>query len=420
MSAPVVLCQSSCCPNSNPPSRMECPTCNKLQIKGSYFCTQECFRAECELEFILGRRHTMKPTRTKKKTHKLVHELVTLKTRSLLTKNIGKIPNTYNPFPDFPFTGSVRPMYPLSPRREVPEHIARPDYAEKGEYFIWEASLAVVMKTDMYLYLGRPLSEYKELGKPPKILTKEEQEKMRVVCKLSREVLDIAASHVRPGISTDELDEIVHNACIERNAYPSPLNYNLFPKSFCTSVNEVICHGIPDQRVLQEGDIINLDVSLYHNGVHGDLNATYPVGNIDEESQKLIKTCRESLDAAIRMCKPGALFRDVGKVIEPLVKANGCSVVRTYVGHGINSTFHPPPNVPHYAKNKAIGVMKPGIVFTIEPMVNLGTNNSGEVHWPDNWTATTVDGRRSAQFEETLLITDDGVEVLTAGKEFVL
>ncbi|KAK1228936.1 Methionine aminopeptidase 1 [Marasmius sp. AFHP31] len=319
------------------------------------------------------------------------------KANNVAASNVAKTENTYNPFPDFPFTGSVRAMYPLSPRRHVPEHIPCPDYAEDG----------------------RPTSEYKEFGKPAKTLSKEEQEKMRTVCRLSREVLDIAASHVRPGISTDELDEIVHQACIERNAYPSTLNYNFFPKSVCTSVNEVICHGIPDQRILQEGDIINLDVSLYHDGVHGDLNATYPVGEIDEDSKKLIKTCREATDAAIRMCKPGVLIRDVGKIIEPIVKANGCSVVRTYVGHGINSSYHSTPNIPHYAKNKAIGTMKPGMVFTIEPMVNFGPN-WGDVHWPDNWTATTVDGKRSAQFEETLLITEDGVEVLTAGKDFVL
>ncbi|KAK7041571.1 Methionine aminopeptidase 1 [Paramarasmius palmivorus] len=317
---------------------------------------------------------------------------------------------TYNPFPDFAFTGSVRPVYPLAPKRHVPEHIKRPDYAEGGQY----------------AGMRRPMGEYRELGKPARILTSEEQEKARKVCRLSREVLDIAASHVRPGISTDEIDEIVHNACIERNAYPSTLNYNFFPKSLCTSVNEIICHGIPDQRILQEGDIINLgelpffstgkrsaslifspalpiaDVSLYYDGFHGDLNATYPVGKIDEESEALIRTTREALDAAIRMCKPGALLRDVGKTIEPIVRSSGCSVVRTYVGHGINELYHGAPNIPHYAKNKAVGTMKPGMVFTIEPMVNMGSN-WGVIHWPDDWTAATVDGKRSAQFEETLL-----------------
>ncbi|ESK96945.1 methionine aminopeptidase 1 [Moniliophthora roreri MCA 2997] len=365
MSAPV-LCQSSSCPNGNPPSRLECPTCSKLGIRGSFFCGQECFKAGW-----VGSTFGEQPQST---------------------NNIAKSPDAYNPFPNYSFTGPLRPMYPLSGKRAVPDHIPRPEYA--GD--------------------GKPMSEVRAAGQPPRILTPEEQGKMRKVCKLAREVLDIAASHIRPGISTDEIDEIVHNACIERNSYPSPLNYRNFPKSVCLSVNEVICHGIPDQRLLQEGDIVNVDVTLYHDGYHGDLNATYPVGKIDEDSQKLIRTTRESLDAAIKLCKPGALFRDLGKAIEPVARANGCAVVRTYTGHGIHNLFHCAPNVPHYAKNKAVGTMKPGMCFTIEPMLNLGTN-WGEVHWPDNWTATTVDGNRSAQFEETLLITETGVEVLTAG-----
>jgi len=238
---------------------------------------------------------------------------------------------------------------------------------------------------------------------------------MREVCKAAREILDLAASHAKPGTSTDEIDEIVHNATIERGGYPSPLNYRGFPKSVCTSINEVICHGIPDRRKLREGDIINIDVSFYRDCLHADLNETYPVGNVDEDSKKLMRVTRQALDAAIRTCKPGALIRDIGKTIEPIARANGCAVVKTFTGHGVNDLFHGAPNVPHYAKNKGVGTMKPGMVFTIEPMLNLGTNWE-EVHWPDNWTATTVDGRRSAQFEETLLITETGVEVLTAGK----
>ncbi|KAJ3998188.1 peptidase M24, structural domain-containing protein [Lentinula boryana] len=365
-----VLCQSQSCINDNPPSRMECPTCSKLGIRGSFFCGQDCFKAGW-------------------KTHKLIHELA--KSPSSST-NVGKSSDSYNPFPDFSFAGTIRPLYPLSPRRTVPDHIPRPDYATTG----------------------KPFSELRETG-PPRLLTAEEIEKMRTACRLSREVLDIAASHVRPGITTDELDEIVHNATIERNAYPSTMNYRGYPKSVCTSINEVICHGIPDQRILQEGDIVNIDVSLFYDGYHGDVNATYPVGKIDEDSQKLIRTTRESLDAAIKICKPGALIRDIGKTIEPIARANGCAVVRTYTGHGIHELFHCSPNIPHYAKNKAVGTMKTGMIFTIEPMLNLGTNWS-EIHWPDNWTATTVDGKRSAQFEETLLITETGVEILTAGR----
>ncbi|TFK29911.1 methionine aminopeptidase [Coprinopsis marcescibilis] len=367
----VVPCQSSACPNGNPPSRLECPSCNKLGIRGSFFCGQECFKAGCRF-----------------KTHKIIHDLAKPGAKfSLLPEGV------YNPFPSYSFTGSLHPWYPLSSKRDVPAHIPRPDYA----------------------VTGTPISEVQASGQPPKILTPEQQEKMRTVCRLSREVLDLAASHVRPGVTTDEIDEIVHNATIERGAYPSPLNYRGFPKSVCTSVNEVICHGIPDKRPLKEGDIVNIDVSLYYQGYHGDLNGTYPVGNIDEESAKLIRTTRECLDAAIKLCKPGALFRDLGKAIEPIAKANGCSVVRTYTGHGINELFHTAPNIPHYAKNKAVGSMKAGMAFSIEPMINLG-NNWADVHWPDNWTATTVDGKRSAQFEETLLVTETGVEILTAGK----
>ncbi|KAJ7452456.1 peptidase M24, structural domain-containing protein [Mycena galericulata] len=334
-------CQNSECPNDNPPSRLECPTCNKLGIRGSFFCGQECFKSG----LLTG----------SQKTHKIIHNLA---------KQDASPDGTYNPFPSYNFTGPIRPAYPLSSKRKIPDHIQLPDYAKDGI----------------------PKSEKRAYQLPPEILSAEAIEKMKTVCRMSREILDLAAAAVRPGITTDEIDEIVHNATIERNAYPSPLNYRDYPKSLCTSINEVVCHGIPDQRKLKEGDIINLDVSVFYQGYHGDVNGTYPVGQIDDESAKLIRTSRECLDRAIELCKPGALFRDLGKTIEPIARANGCSTVRTYTGHGINTNFHCPPNVPHYAKNKAVGTMKPGMVFTIEPMINLGSN-WGEVHWPDNWTA---------------------------------
>jgi methionyl aminopeptidase len=343
-----------------------------LGIRGSFFCGQECFKSGW-------------------KTHKIIHDLALRGKGGGGTEPPVATDGTFNPFPHFDYTGSLRPKYPLSPKRDVPERIPLPDHVKDG----------------------KPYGEIRTAGQPPRILNKDEQEIMRRVCRLGREVLEIAAAAVKPGVTTDDIDEIVHKATIERDAYPSPLNYRNFPKSVCTSVNEVICHGIPDKRKLVEGDIINIDISLYKDGFHADLNATYPVGEIDEESKKLIKTTREALDEAIKICKPGALIRDIGKVIEPICRAQGCSVVRTYTGHGINQLFHTAPNIPHYSKNKAIGSMKPGMVFTIEPMVNLGPN-WGEVHWPDAWTATTLDGRRSAQFEETLLITETGVEVLTA------
>ena len=322
----------------------------------------------------------------------------------------------YNPFPKFDFTGSLRPVYPLSPKRTVPPHISRPEYAEDGN----------------------PKSERKFLGRNNiTVLDKKQQEAMRKVCRLSREVLDAAAREIRPGVTTDYLDEVVHNACIERNvsgkprsrpsigtgthhslcdqAYPSPLNYVHFPKSFCTSVNEIICHGIPDQRVLLDGDIINLDVSLYHGGFHGDLNETYYVGPkavADRDSVRVVEASRECLDEAIKIVKPGMLFREPGGIIEKHAKSKGCSVIKTYCGHGINHLFHCAPNVPHYAKNKAVGIAKPGMCFTIEPMISLGTYR--DKTWPDDWTSATQDGSRTAQFEHTLLVTEDGVEILTA------
>jgi len=230
---------------------------------------------------------------------------------------------------------------------------------------------------------------------------------------MGREVLDVAGKAVRAGVTTDEIDRIVHEACIERQCYPSPLNYYQFPKSVCTSVNEVICHGIPDYRELEDGDIVNLDVTTFNSGgFHGDLNETFFVGNMDEEGQKLVQTAFECLAKALEKVKPGTLYRDLGTIIHKHAVANGCSVVKTYCGHGIGSLFHTAPNVPHYHKNKAKGIMKKGHVFTVEPMINLGT--SGDKTWDDNWTAVTRDGKRSAQFEHTVLVTDTGCEILTA------
>lgn len=310
-------------------------------------------------------------------------------------------------------------MYPLSSRRLVPDSITLPDYAKDGN----------------------PKSERRISGRfNITVLDEKQQEGMRKVCRLAREVLDIAAREIKPGVTTDFLDEVVHNACLDRDvsttlrkqqnsicstsaillanipqSYPSTLNYVHFPKSVCTSPNEIICHGIPDQRVLLDGDILNLDVTLYHGGFHGDLNETYYVGPkalADEDSVRVVETSRECLDQAIKIVKPGMLFRDPGGVIEKHAKSKNCSVIKTYCGHGINQLFHCAPNIPHYAKNKAVGVAKPGMCFTIEPMISLGSYK--DKTWPDDWTSATQDGSRTAQFEHTLLITEDGVEVLTA------
>ncbi|KAJ3346192.1 Methionine aminopeptidase 1 [Entophlyctis luteolus] len=282
------------------------------------------------------------------------------------------------------------PVYPLSPKRQVPDHIARPDYAVTGD----------------------PISERKLRNSSQiEVLNKEDIEHMRVVCKIGREVLEIAKAAVQVGVSTDEIDRIVHEATIARNAYPSPLNYYGFPKSCCTSVNEVICHGIPDRYELKDGDILNIDISVFYNGFHSDLNETVYVGNVDETGKKLVETTRECLQKAIEFVKPGMLYRDIGEVIQKVADAANFSVVRSYTGHGVNKYFHCSPTIPHYAKNKAVGVMKAGHVFTIEPMICEGTWRDEQ--WPDRWTVVTTDGKRSAQFEETLLVTETGVEILT-------
>lgn len=355
------ICAASNC-GKETTSSLKCPVCLK-EGTTKVFCNQLCFRSNWG-------------------NHKATH------------KNEDGSNESYNPFPSFNYSGDLRPSYPLSPRRAIPKHIKVPDYAQNG----------------------RPISEIKNdrVGKIT-ILSEKEIEKVRKVGKLSREILDITASHIKPGITSDELDAILHKECIKRNAYPSPLNYYNFPKSICTSINEVICHGIPDQRKLEDGDIINLDVTIYYLGFHSDLNETYYVGDkakCNPEIVNLVETTRECLDLAIQQVKPGLIFRDLGNVIEEHATKNNCSVVRTYCGHGINQLFHCQPNIPHYAKNKAVGVAKPGMVFTIEPMLCQGSYR--DMNWPDNWTAVTQDGKYSAQFEQMLLVTEDGVEILTA------
>lgn len=195
---------------------------------------------------------------------------------------------------------------------------------------------------------------------------------MRKVCTIGREVLDACARVIAPGVTCTEIDRVCHETTIANNAYPSPLNYIGFPKSCCTSVNEVICHGIPDDRPLEEGDIVNVDISVYHNGYHSDLNETFLVGKVSKATYHLVKTTHECLFKAIEQCKPGTRYRDLGNVITKHAHSQGLSVVRTYCGHGVNNLFHTAPNVPHYERNKAPGVMKPGHVFTIEPMINAG------------------------------------------------
>jgi len=273
----------------------------------------------------------------------------------------------------------------LSPMRDVPPHIPRPDYTATGRAASGRAS-----------------------GKPK---TPDEIERMRRAGRAAAEVLQAVGAAVRPGITTDELDAIAHEECVRRGGYPSPLNYNGFPKSLCTSVNEVICHGIPDSSVLHDGDIVNLDVTIFLDGVHGDTNATFLVGDVDEESRRLVRVTRECLDRGIAVVRPGAQVRDIGKAIQTHAEANGFGVVRAFVGHGIGTSFHADPQIPHYYDPRATTRLEAGMTFTIEPMITIGSWEHRM--WDDNWTAVTADLKRTAQFEHTLLVTDDGADVLT-------
>jgi methionyl aminopeptidase len=272
----------------------------------------------------------------------------------------------------------------VAPELPVPSEIERPDYF------------------DTY----RPVRTSEPMVKSPNVI-----ERMRKACHVARDILDEVGSAVAPGVTTDELDRVSHDAHVSRGVYPSPLRYNHFPKSVCTSVNEVICHGIPDDRPLEEGDIVNLDITVYIGGVHGDTNATFPVGRVDPLSAKLVRVTRECLDNAIHAVRPGAPISDIGRAIERHAHDNGFSVVRAFVGHEIGEVFHGPPQVPHYYDRTTTVVMQPGMTFTIEPMITMGSIEP--VIWPDGWTAVTSDGSRSAQFEHTVLVTDDGVDVLT-------
>uniref|UniRef100_A0A1B6LG69 Methionine aminopeptidase n=1 Tax=Graphocephala atropunctata TaxID=36148 RepID=A0A1B6LG69_9HEMI len=359
------ICES---PGCNETSKLQCPTCVKLGIQGSYFCSQECFKGNW-------------------KDHKVLHKIA----KGESVDGPG-YPHQYDPWPYHRFTGKLRP-FPQTPARCVPSHIPRPDYATHPT--------------------GVPISEQqvKQVAQI-KTLSDEEIEGMRVACKLGREVLDEAAKAVDVGVTTDEIDRVVHEACIERDCYPSPLNYYQFPRSCCTSVNEVICHGIPDLRPLANGDICNVDVTVYHRNFHGDLNETFLVGEVSPAAKKLVQVTWECLDKAINIVRPGEKYREIGNVIQKHAQAHGFSVVRSYCGHGIHQLFHTAPSIPHYAKNKAVGVMKAGHCFTIEPMISQGTWR--DELWPDKWTAVTADGMLSAQFEHTLLVTDMGVEILTA------
>ncbi|GAA2442845.1 type I methionyl aminopeptidase [Streptomyces macrosporus] len=245
----------------------------------------------------------------------------------------------------------------------------------------------------------------------PEVQDAETVEKMRIAGGIAARAMEEAAGHIAPGVTTDKLDAVVHEYLCDHGAYPSTLGYRKFPKSLCTSINEVICHGIPDSTVLRDGDIVNLDVTAYIHGVHGDTNATYLCGDVDEESRLLVERTRESLNRAIKAVKPGRQINVIGRVIESYAKRFGYGVVRDFTGHGINTSFHSGLIIPHYDDPRATTVMKPGMTFTIEPMLTLGTHE-WEM-WEDGWTVVTKDRKRTAQFEHTLVVTESGAEILT-------
>ena len=280
-------------------------------------------------------------------------------------------------------TASVLPGT-VSPRRAVPAHIHRPEYVDQPA---------------PAKFSGSEVKDADTIAR------------MRIAGRLAAQARELVGAHIRPGVTTDELDRIGHEFLCDHHAYPSTLGYRGFPKSLCASVNEVICHGIPDSRVIEDGDIVNIDITAFIDGVHGDTNATFLAGEVEEESRLLVERTSEALDRAIRAVKPGRTISVIGRVIESYAKRFGYGVVRDFTGHGIGTAFHSGLVIPHYDEPLYDEVILPGMTFTIEPMLNLGTHEWRM--WDDRWTVVTRDLRRSAQFEHTLLVTADGAEILT-------
>ena len=271
----------------------------------------------------------------------------------------------------------------LSPARQVPANIPRPEYVGKK----------------------RPALGEREVKDADTIA------RMRVAGRIAAQALEEVGRNVRPGITTDELDAVGHDFLVSHGAYPSTLGYRGYPKSLCTSLNEVICHGIPDDTVVGDGDIVNIDITAFIDGVHGDTNATFLAGDVDEESRLLVERTKEAMMRGIRAVAPGRPLNAVGRVIESYAKRFGYGVVRDFTGHGIGTTFHSGLVVPHYDDPASTVTMETGMTFTIEPMLTLGVT-SYDI-WSDGWTAVTKDHKRTAQFEHTVLVTEDGHEILT-------
>jgi methionyl aminopeptidase len=273
----------------------------------------------------------------------------------------------------------------LSPTRFVPSEIARPEY------------------------VGKPAPAKNNKGD---VLTVEEIAKIRAAGKIAAQAIELVGSHAKPGITTDELDRIGHEFLIANGAYPSTLGYRGYPKSLCSSLNEVICHGIPDDTVLQEGDILNIDITAFKDGFHGDSNKTFMVGEVNPEVKLLVERTHEAMMRGINAALPGRQINIIGRAIEAYAKRFNYGVVRDFTGHGIGESFHSGLIIPHYDSAPAYGdEIKVGMVFTIEPMLTLGTHEWDM--WPDNWTVVTKDKSITAQFEHTIAITEHGPEILT-------
>ncbi|KQO37342.1 type I methionyl aminopeptidase [Aeromicrobium sp. Leaf245] len=272
----------------------------------------------------------------------------------------------------------------VSPVRHVPSRIDRPEYVGQP------APLP---------YRGSSVRDADTIAR------------MRVAGRIAAQALDAVEAAIAPGVTTDELDRVGHDFLVAHDAYPSTLGYRGYPKSLCSSVNEVICHGIPDDRPLEDGDIVNIDITAYVDGVHGDTNQTYLVGDVDEESRLLVERTREATHRAIRAVKPGRQINVIGRVIEAYAARFGYGVVRDFTGHGVGPAFHDGLIVPHYDEPSADTIIEVGMTFTIEPMLTLGSIEWDL--WDDGWTATTQDHSRTAQFEHTLLVTPEGAEILT-------
>ncbi len=271
-----------------------------------------------------------------------------------------------------------------TPLRPVPSSIVRPEYVGKS---------GPERSTDPWV-------------QDPDVI-----ERMRVASRIAARSLVAGGEAVKPGVTTDEVDRVVHEFLVDHGAYPSTLGYRGFPKSCCTSLNEVICHGIPDSTVIEDGDIVNIDVTAYIDGVHGDTNATFLAGDVAEEDRLLVERTREATMRAIKAVKPGRELNVVGRVIESYAKRFGYGVVRDFTGHGIGRTFHSGLVVVHYDDPTRHEMLEPGMTFTIEPMITLGDIDYDI--WDDGWTVTTKDRSRTAQFEHTILVTDTGSEILT-------